>query len=227
MFKLNSSNILVLDFDSTFIKLESLDLVLEISLENKPNKALIKKEIQEITNKGMLGQISFQESLNRRLSLASPTVKDLSKAIEILQRNISDSILNHKNWFEQNKDYIWIISGGFKELILPIVKDFNIKPSQVLANSFIFKEDGNFKEYDTKNLLAQDMGKVKTIKNLNIEPAKISIVGDGWTDYELKKFNLVKNFIYLAENINRKEVSQKADFIAKNFSQVLNFLFTV
>jgi D-3-phosphoglycerate dehydrogenase len=58
-----------LDFDSTIISGEILDILADISLENNPMKVLLCKEISEITEMGMLGNISFSESLTRRLPL--------------------------------------------------------------------------------------------------------------------------------------------------------------
>lgn len=215
---------LILDFDSTFITLESLDLLLGIALQNqstinKQPKQL--NQIQQITRQGMTGQISFQESLQKRLKMAMPSLQDLKQAIQILEKNISPSILKNKKWFKQNTDKVWIISGGFQEMILPIVKNFGIKPNQVLANSFKFNKQGEYIGYDQKNLLAQNQGKIKAVKKLKIPASQLWIVGDGWTDYELKKAGLVEKLIYFAENVNRKTVSQKADWVVKSFDQIL------
>ena len=56
----------IIDFDSTFIKVESLDELLEIS---EPGNKLKIDEVKKITNEGMEGKISFSESLSRRINL--------------------------------------------------------------------------------------------------------------------------------------------------------------
>jgi D-3-phosphoglycerate dehydrogenase / 2-oxoglutarate reductase len=56
----------LLDFDSTFIKIEGLDALAEVSLENHPHKETLVKQIKELTNLGMEGKISFEESLKKR-----------------------------------------------------------------------------------------------------------------------------------------------------------------
>ena len=60
---------LILDFDSTIIKGESLDLLAETVFENRLESNLKLQEIIKLTNDGMEGKISFQESLNRRLKI--------------------------------------------------------------------------------------------------------------------------------------------------------------
>ena len=64
----------IIDFDSTFIKVESLDELLEIS---EPGNKLKIDKVKNITNEGMEGKISFSESLSRRIKLLEAT-KDLS-----------------------------------------------------------------------------------------------------------------------------------------------------
>ena len=59
--------VLILDFDSTLISIESLDLLAEICLENKINSNSIITKIKTLTSLGMKGEITFQDSLRERL----------------------------------------------------------------------------------------------------------------------------------------------------------------
>ena len=56
---------LILDFDSTIIKRESIDLLAEVVFQNTLDFSLKTLEIKKLTNKGMEGKISFQESLKK------------------------------------------------------------------------------------------------------------------------------------------------------------------
>ena len=47
------------------------------------------------------------------------------------------------------------------------------------------------------------------------------MVGDGYTDYEVKKYNAADIFIAYTENINRKSVVKNADIVANNFDKVI------
>src|SRR5687768_5375749 len=63
----------VIDFDSTFTKVEALDVLADISLSDHPEKEDRKAQIIKISNQGMDGSISFRESLERRLNLLAPS----------------------------------------------------------------------------------------------------------------------------------------------------------
>ncbi len=67
----------VFDFDSTLTRVEALDVLAEMTLEGKSNKDEIIKEIQKITNLGIDGDISFTESLERRIKLLHANKEDL------------------------------------------------------------------------------------------------------------------------------------------------------
>jgi len=74
---------------------------------------------------------------------------------------------------------------------------------------------------DESNVLAQNRGKTLIANDI---PGHNIIIGDGYTDYELKKFGKAEIFILFVENIYRYELSQKSDYIAKNFNEVFNYL---
>ena len=56
-----------------------------------------------------------------------------------------------------------------------------------------------------------------------IEGEKI-IIGDGYTDYELKKYGEASLFIQHIENINRKKLNKSADLISNSLTDSLIFL---
>ena len=57
----------IFDFDSTLIRVESLEEILRPQLEARPHLATA---MEEITQRGMEGQISFRDSLEQRLAIA-------------------------------------------------------------------------------------------------------------------------------------------------------------
>src|SRR5688572_26004311 len=110
----------VIDFDSTFTKVEAFDVLAEISLKDLPDLEEKKKEIANITNLGMDGSISFRESLERRLNLLSPSKHHLPALVARLKDSVSESFKRNKEFFEKYADNIYIISNGFREFIEPI-----------------------------------------------------------------------------------------------------------
>jgi len=216
---------IILDFDSTFIQAEALDKLAEIALKNNSDKKKILEKIKKITREGMEGKISFNQSLKRRLELFQASKKDLESLVKILKKKITPSIARNKEFFCNCSKNIYIISGGFKEYIWQLFKPYNIPKENILANQFIFNSQGEIIGFDEKNLLAQKNGKVKQIKALNLK-GKVYVIGDGYTDYQIKKAGLANKFFVFCENIKREKVIGKADYVLPNFDEFL-YLFNL
>lgn len=210
----------IIDFDSTFIKGETLDLLATICLKDSPNKQEIIKKIRNLTALGMEGKIPFSQSLEKRLQLIKPNKVHINKLISYLKKNISPSIARNKVFFKQYKEHIYIISGGFRECIIPLTQSFEIHPSHILANSFKFNKNGTFAGYDKTNPLAQAKGKIKAVQSLKLV-GNVVVVGDGYTDYELKEMGAAKVFVAFTENVMRDVVVGQADQIAPSFDEFL------
>jgi len=56
---------IIIDFDSTFVKIETLDKLAEIALNKNPQKRKILDKIKKITTEGMNGKIPFSVSLQK------------------------------------------------------------------------------------------------------------------------------------------------------------------
>ena len=210
---------LIIDFDSTFIKLETIEVLADFSLSNKKNKVQILNKIKHITNKAMTGDIPFSEALEQRIQLINPTTSHINKTIEFLKSHISDSFLKNKNFFQSYNKNCFIVSGGFKEIIIPLVNEFNVLEKNIFANTFIKNKNNLY--IDKNNPLSKNNGKNIVVKNI---PGNNIIVGDGYTDYEVKKDGNAKKFIQFTENINRKSLNNKADLICNDFKRIISYI---
>ena len=140
----------VFDFDSTLTRVEALDVLAEITLSGRPDRDEVIREIQHITNLGIDGDISFTESLERRIRMLQANRDNLPELIEQLREKISKSIASNKEFFEKYASQIYVISAGFREFIVPIVAEYNIPEDRVYANTFEFDEEGNIVGFDEK-----------------------------------------------------------------------------
>ncbi len=210
----------IIDFDSTFVSVESLDLLATISLDGRANKDQKVKQIADITDLGMNGELSFTDSLKRRLAVLEANKSHLKKLIPLLKSEVLPSFEKNRDFFQKHSDSIYIISSGFKEFIVPVVADFSIPEDHVLANTFEFDETGNITGADQQNPLTGNSGKIKVVEQLNLE-GEIIVVGDGYTDYEIKKAGLATQFFVFTENVSRKKVLEAATFVASSFDDVL------
>ena len=220
MSTVNGNKYFVIDFDSTFTKVEAFDVLAEISLQDHPEKETRQGQIAEITNRGMDGSISLRESLEERLKLLQPEKKHMPLLVKKLKSLVSESFKRNKEFFNTFGDRIFIISNGFKEFIEPVVTEFGVKPENILANEFIFDENGKVVGFDKSNPLSFNNGKVEQLKRLNLE-GDVYVIGDGYTDYEIKKSGLANKFYAFTENVMRPNVSSKADHIAPSLDEFL------
>ncbi len=211
---------IVIDFDSTFTKVEAFDLLADITLDGSPEKESIKKQIAEITNQGMDGTLSVRESLEKRIKLLSPKKHQLAQLAERLKHQVSESFKRNKDFFKKYADNIYVISNGFHVFIDPVVTDFGIKPENILANRFHFDQQGNVVGFDKENPLSENNGKVEQLKRLNL-PGDVYVIGDGYTDYEIKHAGLANKFFAFTENVERNGIIEKADHITPSLDEFL------
>lgn len=214
---------LVIDFDSTFSKVESLDILCEIAQKDNPDSDKVLQKIVDITNLGMEGTLSLRESLEERIKILGARRGHLGELIERLKNEISESFKANKDFILKNADKIIILSNGFKDFIAPVVKEYGIKESNVYANDFTFDEDGNINGINKENLLSSNNGKPKQIKALGLE-GDIYMIGDGYNDYEVKKMGAAHCFLAYTENITRESVVKEADHVVSSFDEVLTII---
>ncbi|MHB0754357.1 phosphoglycerate dehydrogenase [Polaribacter sp. M15] len=210
----------IFDFDSTLTRVEALDVLAEITLKNNPKKDEIIQEIIDITNLGIDGEISFTESLERRIQLLEANASDLEALVAALKKQVSKSIESNKEFFEKFADDIYVISCGFKEFIDPIVAAYNIPSERVYANTFEFDANGKIVSFDSANPLSQHNGKIKCLRDMNLE-GEIQVIGDGYSDYVTREAGVADKFFAYTENVSRDKTTENADHIAPNLDEFL------
>lgn len=211
--------IFVFDFDSTLTSVEALEELAAISLAKQPDKDAVIKQIEDITNRGVNGEISFTQSLAQRVDLLKANKAHLPELVKRLSKKISPSIKRNKAFFTNNAANIYVVSAGFKEFIDPIVERYGIKANRVFANTFVYDKKGNITGFDKKNHLAKHNGKIAQMKALKLKGEVIAI-GDGYSDFLMKQGG-ASRFIAFTENIERASAVSNADHVAPNFDEVL------
>ncbi|MVM28947.1 phosphoglycerate dehydrogenase [Spirosoma sp. HMF4905] len=210
----------IIDFDSTFTKVEALDVLGEISLIGRPDRDDVLNQIKAITDRGMSGEISFTESLVLRLGLLKAHRDQLPALVENLMGKISDSFQRNKEFLTENANNIYIVSNGFCEFIIPIVTSLGVRADHVFANTFVFDESGLIVGFDPKNPLSANGGKSQVIRNLKLD-GEVYVIGDGYTDYEIRASGLANRFYAFTENVMRPRVVEKADHVAPSLDEFL------
>jgi D-3-phosphoglycerate dehydrogenase len=215
-----SNPYIIIDFDSTFTKVEGLDELAAIALTGHPERERIVQEIVDLTNKGMNGEMSFADGLRQRIDLLKAKRSHIDELITFLRTKVSDSFKRNQHFLTENTDQIFIVSSGFKEFIVPIATELGIRADHVYANEFRFDEDDNIIGIDENNVLSTDGGKIKLLESLKLE-GEVYAIGDGYTDYQLKESGLASRFYAFTENVERPKVMAVADHIATSFDDFL------
>ncbi len=208
----------VLDFDSTLIQVESLDILAAVCNRSETTQ----EEIKHITNLGMNGEISIQESLSQRIKLINASQSDLNELIVRLNSFISpsiDALIEMKSIFPKN---CYVVSGGFLEYIVPVCKRIGFLESNVIANQFILKDD-KIIDFNRNLSISQSKGKAMAINALQLA-RPICMIGDGYTDLEAKLEGAVDYFIGYTETVYRDRIVERADAVGGDFYEVVKWI---
>lgn len=220
---------IIFDMDSTLSQVEGLDILAEVvaraTFQNEEDVQKFLKEFKDTTKKGMGGKIPFNESLMQRMDMlpTKPTREQIIKTGEEIGKKITESFLKNKEFFEKYKDNIYIISGGFREMILPSTRALGINDEHVYANEFIYDEKGVVVGIDESKLTSQTGGKAKQFIELNLQGDTV-VIGDGATDLEIKTIGGADTFIVYTQYENtkeRKNVIEQSDARAESFEEIL------
>ena len=194
-----------------------------IVLKENPESAQRLETIRAITRAGMEGSIPFDESLSKRLKLLNINQKDIHAATIVLAKKVTPSFKRNKQFLMENAQNILIISGGFYEMIIPIVSEYGILEDQVFANKFVYKGTSRIAHVDSQNIMAQSGEKVAQANALGLA-GEIHVIGDGYTDYQIKSEGPAKKFFAFIENIRRNSVCEVADVVLSNIDDYIKFL---
>ena len=211
---------LIIDFDSTFIRVEALDELARIALTEHPDRDAVVARIQTLTDRGMSGELPVDESLRQRLQLLRAHRQHLPALIEFLQQQVTNSVKRNRAFFQTYSQDIYIVSNGFAEFITPVVAPYGLSAGHVLANRFTFDAQDNITGLDTTLPLSRAGGKVQAVAGLGLTTEKW-VIGDGYTDYEIKAAGQARQFIAFTENVVRQKVLEVADWQAHTFDEII------
>ena len=205
----------IFDFDSTLLNCESLEKLLKPTLERDSKT---KELFISLTEQGMNGEISFEDSLKKRLELAHPHWKEIEHFV-----SQSDSYWTHGMkplLKELSKAHsVWILTGGLEVLVkkmcqglLPLQHIFGVKAEWDHTGAFIGIDPSN--PFSKSKLIG-----AKTI--LSQWPPPTLLIGDSMADYALYEEGLVDHFIAYTEHIKRDKLIDKASHIANNVTELI------
>lgn len=164
------------DVDSTLINEEVIELIAA--------HAGVDKEVAQITERAMAGELDFAESLKERVALlhgiSSVALFDVSKKV-----TLTNGAVELIAAIQDAGDVAAVVSGGFLEVITPIMQQLGIK--DYLANSLEIAEDlltgkvsGKIIDREAKAVFLNEL-------RTKYCPIQTIAVGDGANDIDMIK----------------------------------------
>ena len=214
------SPVFIFDFDSTLVRIETLEALAELALKDAPDAAERKARIAALTDDAMNGRIGFGEALKQRLDLLALRREHVEALTDRILDEATVSIRRNVDFFQRNAERIYILSGGFREVIAPLAERLGVAADHVLANDLIYDDEGRVTGADTTNPLSRENGKPEVIRALGLE-GPVVMVGDGWTDAEVKIQGAADRFYAFTEIERRPKVIEVADAVAARDSRTI------
>jgi phosphoserine phosphatase len=206
------------DVDSTVITTEGID-------ELAAYKGCL-DQVAALTRGAMGGQVAFRDALSSRLSLINPSEGDmknfLSKHPFVFTPRLEEVIQT----LQKKQIDIYLVSGGFTQMIFPIAKRLNIPENRVYANTILFDEKGAYKGFDLNAPTSKDGGKTEVVRKLRstYKYNEVVMIGDGATDLQARTSDAATAFIGYGGIVERKIVKEGADWFIYGWDALLNEL---
>ena len=202
----------VLDVDGTLIEEEVIDLL--------GKEAGCEKEVAQITSQAMRGELDFESSLKKRVSLLKGISTDVFDKI-YSELHLSKNASQFIKILQENQIEIGLVSGGFTIIVEKLAKEFGIP--LFVANQLEIS-DGHL----TGNLIGPVISRevkeetlVSWAKELEVPFERTIAIGDGANDLKmLKRAGL--GVAFCAKDIVNKEINIQVD--ERDFGKVLEMI---
>lgn len=177
------------------------------------------------TKCAMEGVFTFENALRKRLDIISPSRKHIDQLIQANTFQITKGFIPLVKRLQATNKQIYIISGGFKDLIVPLCNELRIPTCNIYANELIFDSNGNYQNFVDlpTSRTGGKLDVIKSIKNKHPSTSTIVHIGDGITDLETKPE--VDLFVGFGGNVTRKIVQEQADWFVTDFDELNKLLY--
>ncbi|XP_077222865.1 phosphoserine phosphatase, chloroplastic-like isoform X2 [Tasmannia lanceolata] len=206
------------DVDSTVCLDEGIDELAEFCGAGKA--------VAEWTARAMSGSVPFEDALAARLSLFNPSLSQVNDFLHKRPPRISPGIAELIMELKAKKSDVYLISGGFRQMIKPVALQLGIPPENIFANRLLFGTSGEFLGFDINEPTSRSGGKATAVRNIReVHKYKaLVMIGDGATDLEARQPGGADLFICYGGVQLREAVAAKADWLVFHFQDLINSL---
>uniref|UniRef100_A0A0E0F7V3 phosphoserine phosphatase n=2 Tax=Oryza TaxID=4527 RepID=A0A0E0F7V3_9ORYZ len=149
------------------------------------------KAVAEWTAKAMTGTVPFEEALAARLSLIKPSLSQVDDCLVKRPPRISPGIADLIKKLKANNTDVFLVSGGFRQMIKPVASELGIPPENIIANQLLFGTSGEYAGFDPTEPTSRSGGKALAVQQIrqNHGYKTLVMIGDGATDLEVCNWN--------------------------------------
>ncbi len=201
----------VLDFDSTVSAIEGVEW---IAARVGPEEAAA---IADEVNAAMAGKIPLEAIYAARMTRIRPSAQDLAELGEAYRENAAPGAHEVIQRLRDAGVVMHIVSGGFREAVLPLALELGFADSEVHAVSIQTDADGTYLGFDTHSPLVTQLGKLDVVASLGL-PSPALMVGDGATDAAARPS--VDAFAAFTGFVLREAVVGVADHVVASFDEL-------
>ena len=202
------------DVDSTVITVEGIDELAKFAGKGT--------EVAQMTSAAMGGKLSFREALTQRLRIIQPSESMLSEFNRIHTFQTTPGVGDFINSLRSQGTDVFLVSGGFTQMIHPVAASLGIPYKNVYANTILFDTVGYYAGFDTNAPTSNDGGKADTVRQLRLAAGNKGpwvVIGDGVTDLQARPPADI--CIGYGGVVTREAVKTGADIFITDFRQLL------
>lgn len=170
-------NKIFFDFDSTLLRVESLDVLGDL--------LNVGERVKEITEGTMSGRIPFENAFKEKIGILSPTKSDVEKVANECTELFVPGAREVLSILQSLGKEVYIVSSNFHQIILPSAEMLGIPVERIVANEFYFGDDGSYRGFSEDSVL-HTQGKREVVKQYMKAGDKAVFIGDSSTDLETK-----------------------------------------
>ncbi len=210
---------ILLDFDGTITTEDTNDKMVE--KYGNENTIKIRKKFRE--GKSTFPEY-FQEEISELRLTEDQYIDFLLKEIEI-----SPGFLDFYKQAKEKSIRLGVISGGFRNGIIPFLRKYGIEDVEIFANELIFDDNRPHIEFlDSEYLKCCDKGpcgncKIGHFNRYKRDGKKVMFVGDGTTDMPVAE---VADLVFAKDSLAKYLDKRDIDYINyEDFRDINKFIF--
>lgn len=217
------TRLIAFDVDSTLLRVESLDTALEAAFASLADPELARKRLHEITNAGMSGRMALRDSLEARLKLAGLDREIVDRIAEQLRQRVTPGMSQLLRKLRARGDTLHAVSGGFVDLIEPVLEDLGFQRGDIHANRFVWQDDAVV-GLDIDSPLSRNGGKAEVLDRIAATATETIVVGDGMTDFEAFETGAADRFIGFGAIAKRDVVIAACEYSGADYVRTVDGL---